>query len=348
MKKSTAMGSLSLVTVLGAAALFAAGVSAREPGPSSAAGSKAASFKTPWGHPDLQGTWTNTTTTPLERPGDLAGKATLTPEERAARDAAAAKAIDAKPSAGNTGAYNSFWMDSGKALERTSLIVDPPDGQLPALTAAAQKRADEVEAVRRQPMRSWLDVNAYDRCITRGLPGAMMPGFYNHNYQILQTPDYVAILVEMIHETRIIPLNGRTHFTPRVKQWMGDSVGRWEGQTLVVETKNFNDKINEVSGNAMRFPDGTPQPGRYHGVFATPGMTLVERFTRIDANTIDYQFTVSDPNTFVKPWTAMAPMTKLATPVFEYACHEGNHAIPNMLSAARAQEQQAAGGKTNP
>jgi hypothetical protein len=331
---------LGLAAGLAAVALTvtAAGNEAQAGAPAGKAG-KSAAFKTPWGDPDLQGTWTNTTTTPLERPAEMAGKATLTPEEQVAFDAAARKAIDAKPVQGDTGAYNSFWMDAGKSSRRTSLIVDPPDGKLPALTAAAQKRADEIEAVRRRPMETWLDVNAYDRCITRGLPGAMMPGFYNHNYQILQTPNYVAILVEMIHEARIIPIDGRPHLGPRVKQWLGDSRGRWEGQTLVVETTDFNDKINEVTGNAMRFPNGEPIGGRYHGVFATPTMTLTERFTRVDADTIDYQFTVSDPQTFTRPWTAMAPMARLNVPVYEYACHEGNHAIPNMLTGARAHEK---------
>ncbi len=340
----SSIGWLAGLVVVGS---LGATLMAREPGAAGQAtpkaGKSAAVVRTPWGDPDLQGTWTNTTTTPLERPKALAGKTTLTAEERAARDALVAGAVEQKPKPGDTGAYNSFWMESGRASARTSLIVDPPDGRLPALTPAAQKHADDIEAVRRLPMRSWLDVNTYDRCITRGLPGAMMPGFYNHNYQILQTREYVAILVEMIHEARIIPIDGRPHLSPRMKQWMGDSRGRWEGQTLVVETRNFNNKIDEVTGNVMRFPNGEPQgPDRYHGVFGTPGMKLVERFTRVDANTIDYQFTVDDPNTFVKPWTALAPLTKLNGNVYEYACHEGNRAIPNMLSGARADEQARA------
>jgi hypothetical protein len=298
--------------------------------------------RTPWGHPDLQGNWTNTTTTPLERPGDFAGKTSLTVEERAALDAAAAGAADLPLRPGDTGAYNAFWMEAGKASARTALLVDPPDGKLPALTPEALKRADAIEAVRRDPPRSWMDVNAYDRCITRGLPGAMMPGFYNHNYTILQAPGYVAILVEMIHEARIIPLDGRPHLGPGLKQWLGDSRGRWEGDTLVVETRNFNDKIDEVTGNVMRLPDGEPTGPRYHGVFGTSDTTLVERFTRVDATTIDYQFTVTAPGTFVKPWTAAAPLSRLDAPLFEYACHEGNYAIPHMLSGARAQEQAGA------
>ena len=252
------------------------------------AGGKGAALRTPWGDPDLQGTWTNTTTTPLERPSELAGKPVLTAEERAALDAARVRDADGRVRRpGDTGAYNAFWGEAGKSSAQTSLIADPPDGRLPPLTPEAQKRADDLEAARRLPPASWMDVNAYDRCITRGLPGAMMPGFYNHNYQILQTPAYVAILVEMIHDVRIIPLDGRPHLGPRLKQWMGDSHGRWEGETLVVETRNFNDKIDEVTGNAMRLPNGDPSGGRYHGVFGTADTTLVERFTRIDANTVD-------------------------------------------------------------
>jgi hypothetical protein len=315
---------------------------ARAAGAVAAAG-KSAAPRTPWGHPDLQGNWTNTTTTPLERPSDFAGKTALTAEERAALDAFAAGAADLPLRPGDTGAYNAFWMEAGKASARTSLILDPPDGKLPALTPAALKRADAIEAVRRNPPGSWMDVNTYDRCITRGLPGAMMPGFYNHNYTILQAPGYVAILVEMIHEARIIPLDGRPYLGPGLKQWLGDSRGRWDGDTLVVETRNFNDKIDEVTGNAMRLPDGEPTGGRYHGVFGTSDMTLVERFTRVDANTIDYQFTVTAPGTFVKPWTAAAPLTRLDAPLFEYACHEGNYAIPHMLSGARAQERATSG-----
>ena len=308
--------------------------------------SKGTTLRTPWGDPDLQGRWTNSTTTPLERPAELAGKLALTAEERAARDAALAGAADRPLRPGDTGAYNAFWGEAGKSSAQTSLIIDPPDGRLPPLTAEAQRRADALEAVRRLPPASWMDVNAYDRCITRGLPGAMMPGFYNHNYQIVQAPGHVAILVEMIHDIRIIPLDGRPHLGPGLKQWMGDSRGRWEGETLVIETTNFNDKIDEVTGNAMRLPSGEPIGGRYHGVFGTADTTLVERFTRVDANTIDYRFTVTAPRTFAKPWTAVAPMAKLDGQVLEYACHEGNYAVPNILSGARAQEHTAARTKS--
>lgn len=296
------------------------------------------SQRTPWGHPDLQGTWTNTTTTPLERPTEYAGKTTLTADERAKLDARAADFADRKPREGDTGAYNYFWFERGKQSAQTSLIVDPPDGRLPALTPAGEKHKKELSATRvedggRKP-ESYKDFDTYDRCITRALPGAMMPGFYNHNYQILQTPHYVVILVEMIHDARIIPLDGRAHVSPRIRHWMGDSRAHWEGETLVVETTNFRGDAEE-RGMANTVVGGSEN------------MRLVERFTRVDANNIDYRFTVTDPEIFTRPWTVAAPMTKIDGRIYEYACHEGNYSIANMLSGARAQErdQQSGGNK---
>jgi hypothetical protein len=159
----------------------------------------------------------------------------------------------------------------------------------------------------------------------------MMPGFYNHNYQILQTPGYVAILVEMIHDARIIPLDGRSHLPQSIRQWMGDSRGRWEGNTLVVETTNFTDKIKLASMQPVALVVGFSETSR-----------LVERFTRIDADKMDYRFTVDDPATFTKPWTAAIPMVKIQEPIFEYACHEGNYGLPNILAGAREDEKAAA------
>jgi len=195
---------------------------------------------------------------------------------------------------------------------------------LPALTPDAQTRqTGRAEYAKAHPADSWEDLSLFTRCLTRGLPSAMMPGFYNHNYHILQTPEYVAILVEMIHETRIIPLDGRPHVAPRVRQWLGDSRGRWEGHTLVVETTNFSDKMS------------------FRG--SGPEMRLVERFTRVDADTIDYQFTVTDPATFTQPFTVSIPMTTLDNPIYEYACHEGNYGIVNILAGHRAEEEAAKG-----
>jgi len=226
-------------------------------------------------------------------------------------------------------AYNEFWYERGTLNNRTSLIIDPPDGKLPPFTPEAQNRYDAWAKVRAaQQFASAQEMGAYDRCITRGMPGAMLPGFYNHNYHILQTPGYVAIVVEMIHDARIIPVDGRPHLNKDLRQWLGDSRGRWEGDTLVVETTNLNDKVFERAA-ATGFGGN---------------MRMVERFRRIDADTIDYQFTVNDPTTFTRPWTVAAPMTKVQGPLYEYACHEGNYAMPHALSGSRAEEKAVADG----
>jgi hypothetical protein len=280
-------------------------------------------LRTPWGDPDLQGVWTNTTITPLERPESVAGKDVLTDEERTELDAQAAHTLERL---GGTGAYNDFWLERGKHSRRTSLIIDPPDGSLPPVTPGAKQQADALTAARQRRPASWEDVSMYDRCITRGMPGSMMPGFYNHNYLILQAPGYVVILLEMIHDARIIPLDGRPHLAPTVRQWLGDSRGRWEGNTLVVETTNLDGRVHE------RLPWNT--------AFGTSeNLRLIERFTRIDADTIDYQFTVTDPTIFTKPWTAATPMTRMQVPIYEYACHEGNYSIVNILKGAREQDR---------
>ena len=285
--------------------------------PAAAAQETASTPRTPWGHPDLQGAWTNTTTTPLERPDDLEGREFLTQEEWAERNPGSGI------SAYDAGAYNDYWLEKGELSMRTSLVVDPPDGTLPALIPAEEERvnARRAAAAGGGGPASVHSFNAYDRCITRGLPGAMMPGFYNHNYHIVQTPDHVAILVEMVHEARIVPLDGAP--ASGVRQWLGDSRGRWEGDTLVVETTNFAGK-------------GTARGLTAFG--GTEGLTVVERFTRVDDDTIDYRVTVSDPAIWSAPWTASIPMTAMEGTLFEYACHEGNYAMGNMLAGARAEE----------
>ena len=278
---------------------------------------------TPWGDPDLQGTWTNATTTPLERPDDLAGQERLTDEERIAGDEERVRNSDQPPPPGRTGAYNSFWLERGTLSTRTSLIVDPADGKLPRLMPKEATRRAEYTGARDRDPDGPEDRSLYERCISRGLPGAMMPGFYNHNYQILQTPGYVVILVEMIHDARIIPLDGRSHAGRQLHQWLGDSRGQWEGETLVVETTNF-----------------TSVDGRSRTVFGASETThLVERFTRVDEHTIDYEFTVTDPTEYARPWTAAIPMTNLGGELFEYACHEGNYGLENILAGARATEK---------
>ena len=287
---------------------------------------------TSWGHPDLQGTWTNTTTTPLERPEDLAGKEVLTDEEWALRNPEAGLSDD-RESGDPVGFYNDYWLEQGELSKRTSLIVEPSDGQLPLATEAEKQLQSRVtssySSIGGAQFDSWTDFNVYDRCISRGMPGAMTPGFYNHNYQIFQTPDYVVIMVEMIHDARIIPLDGRAHLSSSMQQWMGDARGRWEGNTLVVETTNFTDKIQQRTG--------TVSGGDHY-------LSVVERFTRVDADTIDYEVTVTDPTVWTSPWTAVMPMTVLEGTLFEYACHEGNYFLPNALRGSRAEEVAAAVG----
>jgi hypothetical protein len=289
-----------------------------------------ATLRTPWGDPDLQGLWTNATITSFERPADLAEKQVLTEQEAAEFEKETLRARDADNRSGGTDAdlgraYNQFWYERGTRVvgtRRTSLVVDPPDGRVPSLTPEARQRADaRVAARRRSPADGPEDRSLVERCIlwpTAGPP--MVPGGYNNNYQILQTPGYVVILIEMIHDVRIIPLDGRPNAPARIQQWMGDSRGRWDGNTLVVNTTNFTGKTGfRGSGENLR---------------------LVERFTRIDSDTIDYEFTVEDPTSFTRPWKAAIPMTKTEGPIFEYACHEGNYGMTNLLSGARAQEQQ--------
>ena len=274
--------------------------------------------QTPWGHPDLQGTWSNSTTTPMERPADLEGREFLTEEERAARNPDSGFSTEIPSEIMPTGAYNDFWLEQGELSTQTSLIVDPPDGRYPALTPEAERRRREQRgSFANGGFSSWEDFSTYDRCLTRGMPGAMSPGFYNHNYQIFQTPDHVVILVEMIHDARIIPLGGRASLSQEAEQWLGDSRGRWEGDTLVIETTNL------------------PASDRH----------VIERLTRVDTDTIDYRITVTDPAEWTDEWTAAMPMSAIEGPLFEYACHEGNYAVPNMLAGSRADERVASEGR---
>jgi hypothetical protein len=324
----------SVMPVVGPTSHVSLVAAAEAAGEGAQAGSAAAkawsSPRTPWGDPDLQGIWTNANITPFERPKEFADKQVLSEQEAAEFEAQTNQrnTIDRPPPPGNPGGYNQFWFDRGTKTvptRQTSLVVDPPDGRVPPFTPEAQKRADARAQYRRDhPADSWEDVGLFTRCLTRGLPGAMTPGFYNHNYQILQAPGYVAILVEMIHDVRIIPVDGRPRLSPAIRQWMGDSRGRWEGDTLVVETTNFSPKAEyRGSGENLR---------------------LVERFTRVDAGTIHYEFTVQDPTTWTRPWTSAIPMTKDGAPdrIFEYACHEGNYGIVNILAGHRNEEKTAA------
>ena len=288
----------------------------------------------------LEGYWTNTTLTPLERPADLAGKAVFTEKEATDYQNRILAAVnydkrEATAEADISHSYNELFRERGVVVpdRRTSLIIDPPDGRIPPLTAEGQKKAQARAADRRKrgadPADHPEDRNLAERCVTRGAP--KNPGGYNNNFQILQTPGYVVILQEMIHEARIIRLddrlNNKSHIDPRIHLWMGDSIGHWEGKTLVVETTNFDDRIAANSFNCCGL--------------AGENLRITERFTRI-GDRIDYQYTVNDPVIYTRPWTASVPLTKIDEPIYEYACHEGNLALGGILAGARAQEQAAA------
>ena len=293
--------------------------------------------RTAWGDPDIQGVFTFSTITPLQRPDDVAGRAVLTAEEAASFEAETARQrVDRPPRAGDTGTYNRFWVDYGTQVvgdRATSLITDPPDGKLPPLTAAAQARTDAQRAAAGQPPAGHEDLSITDRCIMGFNSGPpFVPSAYNNTVQILQTPDHVVILNEMIHDARIVPLDGRPHVGARLRQWMGDARGRWEGDALVVETTNFSSSRDMTRGvNIWRYTN----PG---GAVATE--RVVERFTRAGDGTLRYEFTVDDPGTWTRPWTATFPLVGIDGEVFEYACHEGNYSAANILAGARADERK--------
>jgi hypothetical protein len=287
--------------------------------------------RTPDGQPELQGMWSNATITPFERPKELVGKEFFTEQEAAAYEKRIAqegnrdlRGRDAE--ADLKGAYNELWFDRGTKVvptRRTSLVVDPPDGKVPPLTPEALKAAAARDVIARRPPEGPEDFPLLVRCLvwpTVGPP--MLPTAYNNNYQILQSPGYVTILTEMIHDVRIIPLDGRPHIPKNIRQWLGDSRGHWEGKTLVVDTTNFTDQTH--------FSD------------SDRNLHLIERFTRTDENTILYQFTVDDPTAFTRLWKGEVPLTKAPGPIYEYACHEGNYSMENMLKGARVQEKEAA------
>ena len=300
------------------------------------------SARTPWGEPDLQGIWTIETVTPLERPEQFAGKEFLTEQEAAAFEAlTVAGRVDAPPSAGDPGNYNQFWFDRGTKVvqtRRSSLIVDPPDGRIP-WTQEGQAARKRLAQRPQGPFDSWVDLDTGERCLTDGL-GMVPLQMYNMNYHVLQSPGYVVIQHEMFHDFRIIPTDGRAHVSAGIRQWLGDARGRWDGNTLVVETTNFADKTGDRWSNPWRA--------------SRPTLRLVERFTRVDADTIDYRVTVEDPAMFSRSWTAAVPMSKnhaergvTAGRLYEYACHEGNHSIINVLSGARSAERGATGSVGN-
>jgi hypothetical protein len=284
------------------------------------------------GHGDLDGTWNFSTITPLERPAEFAGKEFLTDAETAEYEARTVQrnnrdTREQSADADVASAYNDFWWDRGihaarvHGRTRTSLVVDPPDGRIPALTPEAQQRAAaRAEARRQHPADGPEDRSLGERCLLFNAGPPMAAGPYNNYVQILQTPDHVVILNEMIHDSRVVPLDGRPHLPAGIRRLLGDSRGHWDGNTLVVETTNFSDKTN-VRGSGER-------------------LRLVERFTRADAKTLLYEFTVDDPASFVKPWTAILPMSKTDDQIYEYACHEANYAMTGILRGARATDQK--------
>ena len=314
----------------------------------------AAGPRTSWGDPDLQGIWDYRTLTPLERPEELGDKAFLTEEEaaaleretlernarllnRAAETTAASNQVDRRED-GTPGFYNNFWLDRGTTAvgtRRTSLIVDPSNGRLPPLTDAARIRAESPEAeriagVRRGmlPARTYADLDAGDRCIQHAKAGPpISTGGYNNNIHVFQTPDHVVILAEQNYDARIVPLDGQPHVSPQVRQWMGDSRGYWDGDTLVVETVHFNGKHDQI---------GRPL------LSSGENLMLVERFTLIDGQNLMYEYTVNDPTIWTSPWTAQHPMKRNPEPMYEFACHEGNYGMHGIMAGSRAQEAAAA------
>jgi hypothetical protein len=288
-----------------------------------------ASRGAPFGPRDLDGIWTNVTLTPLQRPPELTGKATLTEAEAADYERKTRVSVDSDRRAANAQAdlslaYNDVFFDRGTRLARvqgtirTSLIVDPPDGKIPPLTAEAQKRnaarpRNSFDSVKDRPLgeRCLLGFNSTD--------APMLPVFYNNNFQIVQSPTTIMILVEMIHDVRFIHMDRSQHLPTTFRQWLGDSIGHWEGNTLVIDTTNFTDQTR----------------------FAGSGENLhvIERLTRVAPDTILYRFTIDDPTTFTRQWSAEYPFLAARGPIYEYACHEGNYAIAGVLAGARAKEK---------
>jgi hypothetical protein len=293
------------------------------------------------GHPDLQGIWNNSTRTPLERPGEFAGKPTLTDAEAKVweqkehqawedLDGTSEGPLHKTKGSEGTGAYNVLFYDMGSGLarvdgvKRTSMVIDPPDGKIPSLVQQARER-NRAAAARSRSGGNVKDRGLSERCIYVSMAGPpMLPTLYNNNYQIVQTPDMVMILAEEIHDVRIIRMNAQ-HAPENVRQWLGDSIGHWDGDTLVVETTNFTDATH------------------FRG--SSKDLKVTELFTRVDANNIVYKATLEDPSTWTKPWTVELPFVAAPGPIYEYACHEGNYAIEDILGGARKAEAEEASGK---
>ena len=313
----------ALAAIAGAASLNAQNAPAKQASP------KPYSLKTPWGDPDIQGVWDYKTITPLERPAAMGDRQYLTAEEVARLEGNAEKRLNSPPDKDTPAnlVHAPYMTDPGDKVDedhRTSLIVDPPDGRIPPLTAEAQQRQASRRTGGRDGGTDGPEVrSSLERCITWGFPTAILPGLYNNNIRISQGPGFVAITHEMVHDTRIIPLDNRAPLSPKIHQWFGDARGHWEGATLVVESQNFSDKTN------------------YRGSGAT--LHTIERFTRTGKNTVEYRLTVDDPHTWTKPWTVEEHMRTSEGDLYEYACHEGNYGLHNILEEARDAEKAAAG-----
>lgn len=315
MRTRTLLMSLAIAMVAAAMLTFAAGQDQTAGTNQTQTAKHWTAPRTPDGQPDIQGTWTNYTSTPFEvfdksdQPDLYAGD----PDRTA------------------TGTGPGFANDtfSRKLDKGRSLVVDPPSGRVPIMPWAEEKRNYRLAHIQ----DDWVNFTPWERCITRGVPGGIFPAGYGSGYQILQGPGYVAIMYEMIHEARIIPLDGRSHLGPAFRQWNGDSRGHWEGDTLVVDITNYNDKGSLATNAASQRVRSIPQSENLH---------VVERFTRVDEKTIQYEVVVEDPKVFTSPWKLAMPLNMEPDyKLFEYACHEGNYAVPNTLSAGRARDRAA-------
>jgi hypothetical protein len=285
--------------------------------------------RTPDGHPDLQGFWNNGIITPLQRPAALAAKPFFTPEEAAAFENGSIERFRQNRGEIETitnGEVNELYQDGTRVVgrdRRTSLIVDPPDGRVPALTPAAKARAAARDTrEKNEPFDDPESFIASERCLLWGAGPPMIPAPYNNYLEIVQSPHAVVIANEMIHDARVVPLDGRPHLPASLRQWKGDSRGHWEGDALVIETTNFSDRTTVLGSG--------------------PGLRVVERLTRVAADELQYEFTVHDPESFTQPWTARWILTRAGGPLYEYACHEGNYSIVNIIKGARAAEREAA------
>lgn len=295
--------------------------------------------KTPWGDPDLQGIWHSSGATPMERPDEFQGRETLTAEEvseiRATTEARNEELLlaDAQrtQAGGNIGAYNNFWMERGARSNRTSMLVDPPDGRFPALTAvgehASMTRLKTPGGVDLDD--TYEDRHIWERCVTRGgMPNAMFPRSYNNNMQVFQAPGVVVMLLEQVHELRVVPLDDRPQVSENITQWNGLSRGHWEGDTLVVETANLDARASALQ----------PWSNFSSHVGSGGGITLVERFTRTAGDTLEYEIEVSDPVMYTDSWTVAYPFNSLDGIMYEYACHEGNEGMIGILAGGRAED----------